>query len=112
MSEAMNALYFDRAPACQLHLLRGMQMAGSHYPFASLDSTDVARNHNRPRNNAAAMAAKWDAQQCPAIWMKAPTQMEMPCRSKTYEENMRGKSYQSRPSVSDSASLTKVSTPS
>jgi hypothetical protein len=77
MGEAMNALYFDRAPTCQLHLLRGMQMAGSHYPFASLDSTDVARNHNRPQNNAAAMAAKWDAQQCPARWGRAAVQMEL-----------------------------------
>lgn len=72
MTEAMNELCGDGAPPVWLHMLRGMSLAGSHYPFASVDSTDIARNHNRPRNDAAAMAARWDAQQCPAIWRKRP----------------------------------------
>lgn len=73
MSEAMNALCSNAPPPCWLHLLRGMALAGSHYPFASLDSTDVARNHNRPQNTAAKMAALWDSQQCPARWTIRPT---------------------------------------
>lgn len=72
MVEAMNALCGDGPPPTWLHMLRGMSMAGDIFPFASLDSTDVARNHNRPQNSAAAMAAKWDAQQCPARWHKRP----------------------------------------
>lgn len=51
-----------------VHMLRGMSLAGSCYPFASLDSTDIARNHNRPQNSARAMADRWDAMQCPGTW--------------------------------------------
>jgi hypothetical protein len=56
-------------------MLRGMSLAGSIYPFASVDSTDVARNHNRPQNIARGMADKWDAIQCPARWKEQPIQM-------------------------------------
>lgn len=74
MTEAFNAL--DGAH-CWIHMLRGMSLAGSHYPFASLDSTDIARNHNRPQNGAKAMAERWDAMQCPAVWKRRPEQMRL-----------------------------------
>lgn len=77
MTEAMNALCGNGPAPVWLHMLRGMALAGSHYPFASLDSTDVARNHNRPQNTAAAMAARWDAQQCAARWTMAAEQGEL-----------------------------------
>jgi hypothetical protein len=52
-----------------IHKLRGMQLAtAGDWPFASLDSTDVAQNHNRPSNTARAMADRWDAAQCPPRW--------------------------------------------
>jgi hypothetical protein len=51
-------------------MLRGMSLSGSEYPFASVDSTDIGRNHNRPHNNAAAMAQRWDALQNPARWVR------------------------------------------
>ena len=73
----MNALCEGGYVPAWLHMLRGMALAGSQYPFASLDSTDVARNHNRPQNAAANMAAKWDAQQCPARWERRHVQMEL-----------------------------------
>jgi hypothetical protein len=60
---------FGRVP--WVHMLRGMSLAGSDYPFASLDSTDVAQNHNRPWNTARLMADRWDALQCPARWMRS-----------------------------------------
>lgn len=72
MVETMNALCPGGRVPVWLHMLRGMAMAGSHYPFASVDSTDVARNHNRPQNTALAMATLWDAQQCPAQWGRRP----------------------------------------
>jgi len=75
MSEAMNQLCGNGPAPVWLHMLRGMALAGSAYPFASLDSTDVARNHNRPQNTAAAMAAKWDAQQCGSRWTMRPIQI-------------------------------------
>lgn len=60
-----------------IHMLRGMALAGSGYPFASLDSTDIARNHNRPQNGAAKMARRWDAQQCAARWHHQAEQTEL-----------------------------------
>lgn len=77
MDEIWNAitLTFGRIP--WLHMLRGMQLSGMHYPFASVDSTDVARNHNRPQNTPLKMAQRWDAVQCPGLWLPTPVQEEM-----------------------------------
>ena len=60
-----------------IHMLRGMSLAGGIYPFASLDSTDVGRNHNRPQNGAAKMAKRWDAQQCAMRWHERAEQTEL-----------------------------------
>lgn len=68
MDAAMNALCGTGPVPVWLHLLRGMSMSGSEYPFASADSTDVARNHKRPHNDPLQMALRWDGQQCPAHW--------------------------------------------
>ena len=66
MERAMNVACRHETP--WLHMLRGMAMSGSQYPFASVDSTDIARNHNRPQNTPVAMARRWDALQCPPRW--------------------------------------------
>lgn len=71
VSEAFDALADDFGRVPWVHMLRGMSLAGTHYPFASVDSTDVARNHNRPNNTAWAMAARWDALQNPGRWERA-----------------------------------------
>jgi hypothetical protein len=68
MEQAMNAVC-DPTPRAWLHMLRGMNLAGSQYPFASVDSTDIARNHNRDGNDALEMALRWDGKQCPARWV-------------------------------------------
>lgn len=68
MTVAMNRLCGNGPSPVWLHMLRGMDLAGSHYPFASVDSTDVARNHHRPHNRAEKMAAMWDAQQNASRW--------------------------------------------
>lgn len=60
-----------------LHMLRGMQLSGGIYPFASVDSTDVAQNHNRAQNTPRKMATRWDALQCPGAWHAEPEQMEL-----------------------------------
>lgn len=67
-SEAFDAIADDKGRVPWVHMLRGMRFSGGVYPFASVDSTDIARNHNRPRNTATAMAARWDAMQCPPTW--------------------------------------------
>ncbi len=60
-----------RAP--RIHMLRGLQLLGWHWPFYSVDSTDVAQNHNRLKRYGThytmALDFKvdlWDAMQCPA----------------------------------------------
>jgi hypothetical protein len=72
MRQAFNAL-IDRTvgpPRCDVHMLRGMGVVGGPYPFTSVDSTDVARNHNRPQNTAVQLAERWDAVQSPAVWRR------------------------------------------
>lgn len=63
----------------QTHMLRGMQLvlAPHPYPFASVDSSDVGQNHNRPQNTARAMMDRWDAAQCPARWIAPPEQLSL-----------------------------------
>jgi hypothetical protein len=51
-----------------IHMLRGMQCVKWEYPFASVDSADVGRNHNRSPSGPRPMADRWDAMQCPARW--------------------------------------------
>ena len=59
---------FGRVP--WVHMLRGMSLAGSHYPFASVDSTDVARNHHQPWHTTRKMVERWDSLQCPPTWTR------------------------------------------
>lgn len=58
---------FGYTPA--IHMLRGMQCSGLRWPFASVDSTDIAQNHHRAQNTPRAMADRWDAMQCPGKWV-------------------------------------------
>lgn len=70
MRDTMDALYEHGHIDTQLHMLRGMALVGGPYPFASVDSTDIGRNHNRgvPPDE---MAKRWDSQQCPPTWTGA-----------------------------------------
>jgi hypothetical protein len=68
MEQAMNAVCGNGTVPTWLHMLRGMSLSGSHYPFASVDSTDIAQNHNRPQNTPRKMADRWDGLQCKPHW--------------------------------------------
>jgi hypothetical protein len=63
-----------------VHMLRGMQLSGMRWPFASVDSTDVARNHNRDQNTPRKMADRWDCVQCQASFTSQPKQFELVAR--------------------------------
>ncbi len=63
---------FGKVP--YVHMLRGMSLTGSEYPFASVDSTDIARNHNR--QTALKMADRWDSVQNPHLWVRV-NQLEL-----------------------------------
>jgi hypothetical protein len=58
-----------------IHMLRGMQCSGKRWPFASLDSTDIAQNHHRPQNTPRKMADRWDAMQCSINWAAPAPQL-------------------------------------
>lgn len=77
MDEAWNEIARRHRRTPNVHMFRGMQLLRSRWPFASVDSTDVARNHNRAQNTALKMAARWDAAQCPARWEIREMQQEL-----------------------------------
>jgi hypothetical protein len=58
-------------------MLRGLQLIRERWPFASVDSTDIARNHNRDSNSVSKMRARWDAGQCPARFTDPGEQLEI-----------------------------------
>lgn len=68
MDAAWNELSvtFGRTPP--IHMLRGMQCSGKRWPFASVDSTDIAQNHHLPHQTPRKMADRWDGSQCPGKW--------------------------------------------
>lgn len=70
MERAMDSLCGSGSPPAWLHMLRGLSLAGSRYPFASADSTNIARNHSR-NGCPVKMATAIDARQCPARWERA-----------------------------------------
>lgn len=82
MEDAMNALCGTGPVPVWLHMLRAMdQVAGGPYPFASADSTNLARNHggasgHHPRC-LRLMADAIDARQAPARWTYVERTIEM-----------------------------------
>lgn len=78
MDEAWDQLArsFGRTPA--IHMLRGMQTSRLRWPFASVDSGDIAQNHHLQQNTPRAMADRWDATQCPVRWTSRVAQPELP----------------------------------
>lgn len=67
IEEAMNAVCGNGPVPVWLHMLRGLDFAGSDYPFASADSTNIAQNHKR-NGGPVRMAQEIDGRQCPARW--------------------------------------------
>ena len=66
---------FKRTP--NIHMLRGMQLVLERWPFASVDSTDIARNHNRHDGAVKRMRARWDAGQCPPRFIDPGEQLTL-----------------------------------
>lgn len=77
MDECWNEIAKRHRFLPHIHMLRGMQCSGRQWPFASVDSTDVAQNHNRPQNTPRAMADRWDAMQTPGDWHQRAEQLEL-----------------------------------
>ena len=52
-----------------LHMMRGLKMCKSNYPFTSVDSTDIARNHHLEGRDALEMAERWDRENGVLRWL-------------------------------------------
>ena len=74
--EAFNFLS-KRGALPWIHMLRGLALCGDRWPFASADSTNVARNHASQKICPERMARRIDAIQNPIVWSSRPTQMEL-----------------------------------
>lgn len=78
MDEAFNVICGNGPVPTWLHMLRAMDIAaGGDWPFASADSTNLARNHARNSFTLAARAAEIDARQAPAHWRIREHTMEL-----------------------------------
>ncbi len=77
MDECWNAIALNHRHLPWIHMLRGMQCSGKQWPFASVDSTDIAQNHWRHQNTPRGMADRWDALQTPGVWAERPEQLEL-----------------------------------
>jgi hypothetical protein len=77
MDECWNEIARRHRFLPSVHMLRGMQCSGFAWPFASVDSTDIARNHARQQNTPRKMVDRWDSMQTPGVWSTQPLQMEL-----------------------------------
>ena len=77
MDAAFNAVAARHRFMSKIHMLRGMACSGRRWPFYSVDSTDIARNHHLPHKSPAKMTKRWDSMQCPGSWRQVSEQMEM-----------------------------------
>lgn len=83
VDEAFNALE-RRGLRRWVHMLRGLAMAGDRWPFASADSTNVARNYKNDGGTCPErMARRIDAVQCPVKWQAREQQADMFSREAT-----------------------------
>ena len=60
-----------------IHMLRGLNMAGKRWPFASADSVNVARNYKDKDKDPEKMARAIDSIQSPLQWDNMMVQKEL-----------------------------------
>lgn len=80
--EAFNCIVLTFQEIPWVHMLRGLNMRGQEFPFASGDSTNVGMNYRRnfapaPKGCAEIMAREIDGTQCPLKWEIRATQRSL-----------------------------------
>ena len=75
--DAFNAIAKAHRRLPWVHMLRGMNLSGDRWPFASVDSVNVARNFKDSNICPERMARRLDAIQCPTTWQQQLKQQEM-----------------------------------
>jgi hypothetical protein len=77
MDVVMETLELNHLEHIKLHMLRAMRQAiEGRWPFASADSTNVARNHHR-HPSPAVLADRIDAVQAPPRWIRPARQLDL-----------------------------------
>jgi len=66
--DAFNALARRHRYLPWIHMLRGMSLSGDRWPFASVDSVNVARNFKDTSADPERMARRLDSIQCCSPW--------------------------------------------
>ena len=76
--EAWNALT-KHGHKSWVHMMRGLSLCGDAWPFASADSTNVARNFKNKGSETCPerMARRIDSMQCPIRWDLKEQQLDM-----------------------------------
>ena len=77
VQEAFSVVADERGRVPWVHMLRGLDQAGSIYPFASADSANIARNHSQRQRPIRFIADEIDAVQCPGRWRPVGAQLEV-----------------------------------
>ena len=77
MDEVWNAIWTMFGAIPDVHMFRGLQclLPSYDYPFRRVDSTNIARNHNRMKKHGSRSAWAirqqidgWDRRNCPEVW--------------------------------------------
>lgn len=76
VDEAFNEIT-KRGSLPWVHMLRGLGLGGKRWPFASVDSVNVARNYRDTNSHPEYMAREIDAVQCPIHWRLREQQTEL-----------------------------------
>jgi hypothetical protein len=77
MDQAWREISRNNRRTPNIHMLRGMRLVRERWPFASVDSTDLARNHNRCNGDVVSIRNKWDGRQCPPRFICPGEQLEL-----------------------------------
>ena len=64
--QAFNTIAPGGSVPVWIHMMRGLNLCGSDYPFSSADSTNVAQNHHR---DGLDKIKDIDSRQCPGRWV-------------------------------------------
>ena len=76
MRQVMNRVCPQGIAPTWFHMMRGMALSNSQYPFASVDSTDIARNH-MGKKSVRRMQIRWDSMNCNPFWQQQMEQNEL-----------------------------------
>lgn len=104
--EAFNALARRHRWLPWIHMLRGMDLNGTRWPFASTDSAVVARNYRRDRRDPKTWIGELDSIQNPIRWHERPEQPGLFEGGSRVDEGRCGGSFESGSDHAETCEIT------